>query len=120
MKSVKPQLNKMQIFKTNSDQNHSSGGKSGSFFFFTEDKQFIIKTMSQEEKMVIMRLLPSMINYLIENGCKSIISRIYGIYRVTYSGMSPIFLMLQKNNIKIQPGNSLQCLFDLKGSKFNR
>ena len=46
MKSVKPQLNKMQIFKTNSDQSHSSGGKSGSFFFFTEDRQFIIKTMS--------------------------------------------------------------------------
>ena len=34
--------------------------------------------------------------------------------------MQPIFLMLQKNNIKIQPGNSLNCLFDLKGSKCNR
>ena len=67
-----------------------------------------------------MDLLPSMITYLIENGCKSIISRIYGIYKVTYSGMQPIFLMLQKNNIKIQPGNSLNCLFDLKGSKCNR
>jgi hypothetical protein len=38
MKSVKPQSNKMQIFKTNRNQSHGSGGKSGSFFFFTEDR----------------------------------------------------------------------------------
>jgi hypothetical protein len=49
MKSVKPQLNKMQIFKTNQNESHGTGGKSGSFFFFTEDRQFIIKTMTPQE-----------------------------------------------------------------------
>ena len=50
MKSVKPELNRMQIFKTNSNQSHSDGGQSGSFFFFTEDKKYIIKTMTFQEK----------------------------------------------------------------------
>jgi hypothetical protein len=38
MKSVKLESNKMQIFKTNNNESHGSGGKSGSFFFFTEDR----------------------------------------------------------------------------------
>ena len=38
MMSVKPQLNKMQIFKTNQGTKATDGGASGSFFFFTEDK----------------------------------------------------------------------------------
>ena len=50
MKSVNPNNNKMQLFKTNESVQQSSGGRSGSFFFFTEDRQFIIKTMSYEEK----------------------------------------------------------------------
>jgi peptide subunit release factor RF-3 len=47
MKSVKPQENQMQIFKSNNDQHHSSGGASGSFFFFTQDRKFIIKTITK-------------------------------------------------------------------------
>lgn len=50
MKSVNPNNNKMQLFKTNESVQHSTGGRSGSFFFFTEDREFIIKTISYEEK----------------------------------------------------------------------
>ena len=35
MTSVKPQLNRLQIFKVKENQQHGNGGKSGSFFFFT-------------------------------------------------------------------------------------
>lgn len=59
MMSVKPQLNKHQIFKSNSKmQNDDSGGNSSSFFFFTEDKKFIIKTITVNEKNVLLRMLP--------------------------------------------------------------
>ena len=50
MNSIKLEQNKMQIFKTNENQSHGSGGKSGSFFFFTEDKKYIIKSMTEKEK----------------------------------------------------------------------
>ena len=76
------------------NQQHGNGGKSGSFFFFTEDKQFIIKTMSKKEKNILMDLLPNMVKYLIDNGGKSLISRNYGIFRIKCKGMSSIYLML--------------------------
>jgi hypothetical protein len=38
MKSVMLESNKMQIFKTNNNESHGTGGKSGSFFFFTQDR----------------------------------------------------------------------------------
>jgi 1-phosphatidylinositol-4-phosphate 5-kinase len=84
----------MQIFKTNRDEKHGSGGKSGSFFFFTEDRKFIIKTMTSKEKVNFIKFLPQMTKFIMETGGKSLISRVYGLYRVKYPGMAPIFLML--------------------------
>ena len=43
-KSFSPDLNTDQVFKAG----HGSG-KSGSFFFLTHDKKFMIKTVSQSE-----------------------------------------------------------------------
>ena len=93
---------------------------SGSFFFFTEDKQYIIKTMTYKEKKTLMKMLQSNVKFLIETGGKSMISRIYGVYKVKYPGMASIYLMLQKNNIQIEKQNTLMNTFDLKGSRFKR
>ena len=50
IKSLDPKNNRYQIFKTNQGEKHNDGGKSGSFFFFTQDKKFIIKTLKNSEK----------------------------------------------------------------------
>ena len=42
--SLSPALNKKQVFSAG-----EGSGKSGSFFFFSHDKQFIIKTMKEAE-----------------------------------------------------------------------
>jgi hypothetical protein len=55
---MKPESNKMQIFKASNNESHGSGGKSGSFFFFTEDRRFIVKTMTKLEKANLMEMLP--------------------------------------------------------------
>ena len=94
MKSVKPELNRMQIFKTNSNQSHGNGGMSGSFFFFTEDKKYIIKTMTFQEKKNLMTMLPNITKYMIETNGRSLISRVYGVYKVKYPGMNRIYLMI--------------------------
>jgi hypothetical protein len=49
IQSLDPKNNRYQIFKTNKGKKHNEGGKSGSFFFFTEDRQFIIKTLQYKE-----------------------------------------------------------------------
>lgn len=115
---MSPATNKAQLFKTSRNISHASGGKSGSFFFFTEDRRFIIKTMSRAEKDAFLKMLPRLTQHLAAHGGKSLISRIYGIYRVWYNGIQPIYLMLQKNNIPIEAGNEILCKFDLKGSRF--
>ena len=120
MKSISPATNKVQIFKTKENISHSSGGASGSFFFFTEDKKFIIKTMTKTEKDGFLKMLPFLIRHLAVNGGKSLISRIYGVFKVYYKGISPIYLTLQRNNIPIEEGNEIMAKFDLKGSRFTR
>jgi 1-phosphatidylinositol-4-phosphate 5-kinase len=120
MRSVRPELNRMQIFKTNSNQSHGSGGMSGSFFFFTEDKKYIIKTMTFEEKNTLLDMLPNITKYFMVTAGRSLISRVYGIYKVKYPGMNRIYLMIQRNNIMIQKHNMLLNTFDLKGSKYKR
>jgi 1-phosphatidylinositol-4-phosphate 5-kinase len=42
--SLNPEANKKMVFKAGESQ-----GKSGSFFFFSQDQQFIIKTMTEED-----------------------------------------------------------------------
>ena len=42
----------------------------------------------------MMGMLPAMARYMVETAGKSIISRVYGIYKVNYPGMNRIYLML--------------------------
>lgn len=99
---------------------HSKGGNSGSFFFFTEDNKFIIKTVNKREMETLIAFLPNMTDFLLQTGGKSLISRIYGLYKVQYSGITPIYLAVQRNNIRVEENNKIQSVFDLKGSKFCR
>jgi hypothetical protein len=50
--------------------------------------------MTNGEKNHFIKLLPEMTKFIMETGGKSLISRVYGLFRVKYPGMTPIFLML--------------------------
>lgn len=47
-KSFKPKYNREAVFKAG-----EGTGKSGSFFFFSSDNKFIIKTLKPEEKELL-------------------------------------------------------------------
>ena len=53
MKSLDPKTNRDSVFRAG-----EGAGASGSFFFFSKDRQFIIKTMSDEELKLFLKLLP--------------------------------------------------------------
>ena len=57
-----------------------SAGKSGSFFFFSHDNKFLIKTMKKEEKRIMLGMLDDYINHIKITDNNSLIARIYGIY----------------------------------------
>jgi hypothetical protein len=52
--SLAPKLNRESVFKAG----ESAGGSSGSFFFFSQDRKFLIKTMSPHEMKLFLSKLP--------------------------------------------------------------
>lgn len=59
-----------------------SEGKSGSFFFFSHDGKFLIKTISNKElKTMLGNFMNNFYEY-INNTPDSLIARVYGIYSI--------------------------------------
>ena len=94
-------------------------GASGSFFFFSHDRQFIIKTMSDEELAFFLKILPDYELHVKENP-ESIISRIYGCYTVRMEKIATVNLMLMANTLRFKNADNIERIFDLKGSTVSR
>ncbi|XAR68420.1 1-phosphatidylinositol-4-phosphate 5-kinase [Bertholletia excelsa] len=97
----------------------SSPGKSGSFFYLTNDDRYMIKTMKKAEVKVLLRMLSAYYNHFrsFEN---TLLTKIYGVHCVKLNGPA------QKKVRFIIMGN-LMCSelpvhrrFDLKGSSLGR
>ena len=71
-------------------------GKSGSFFFFSKDQKFVIKTMRRDEKKILIDMLDDMIIHL-KNHKKSLMVRIYGIYTLKTKMFGSVDLILMEN-----------------------
>ncbi len=110
--SLAAEFNKNQVFKAK-----ESAGKSGSFFFFSFDKKFLIKTMNNSELAVFRSALPKYLAFLRRNP-NSLIARIYGIFTVRMEDIVPVHLLLMANSA--QAGKNIENVFDLKGSIINR
>jgi 1-phosphatidylinositol-4-phosphate 5-kinase len=95
-------------------------GKSASFFFFTENKQFVIKTLKDEELDLLARkgLLERYYTYL-KNHPKSMLARFYGIFTIKIKFMKPINVIIM-DNIMGKHSDDIVRVFDLKGSTFQR
>ncbi|GMY22729.1 phosphatidylinositol 4-phosphate 5-kinase 6-like [Fagus crenata] len=97
----------------------SSPGKSGSFFYLTNDDRYMIKTMKKAEVKVFLRMLPAYYNHVrsFEN---TLVTKFYGLHCVRLTGAA------QKKVRFVIMGN-LFCSeyvihrrFDLKGSSHGR
>ena len=98
-------------------------GKGGAFFINSDDYEFILKTITEQEYKIMMRLLHNdMVEYFKLNG-NSIICRIYGVYKIKIdTGLlqsDEIYFILMKNVVGSFIENLL-CKYDLKGSSLNR
>ena len=110
--SLNPKNNENNINKIKESQ-----GKSGSFFFFSYDNQFIIKTINKGE-------LDTLINNLMENYCEnmkeneqSLLAKLYGAYSIIIGGVSKIHIVLMQNINPLGFNNIyFKRYFDLKGS----
>ena len=112
--SFDPELNREQAF-----QSGEGSGKSGSFFFLTHDKKFMIKTINASELKIMLNILPSYIKHHLKYP-DSLISKIFGVFTVKRQGMSPVILCLMENTVQLKNPEMLRYKFDLKGSTHGR
>jgi 1-phosphatidylinositol-4-phosphate 5-kinase len=92
-------------------------GKSGSFFFFSHDKRFLIKTLQGDEKKKMLLMLDSYLEHIKISGGKSLLARIYGIFTFKSNYFKNIDVILMENTARVKK----KCItFDLKGSLLYR
>ena len=112
--SLSPIFNREQVFKSG-----EGAGKSGSFFFFSHDKKYLIKTMFENEFQVMLRILPHYLEHHRRNP-DSLLAKIFGVFTVKKAGIKAFHLLLMENSVQVKSKQNLLACFDLKGSTQNR
>jgi len=112
--SLLPEKNREQVFHAG-----EGTGKSGSFFFFSHDKRFIIKTITKSELDTFLVIMKDYIEHFKKNP-KSLIVKIIGVFTVKRSGMGEVHTIVMENTLQIQELDRLKFVYDLKGSKIGR
>lgn len=102
----------------------NSPGKSGSFFYFSNDYKYIIKTIHRNEHIHLRKYLNTYYKY-VKNNPNTMICQYYGLHRVKLPRSfknriqnRKIYLVVMYN--VFPPWIKMNLTYDLKGSKFGR
>lgn len=58
-----------------------SPGKSGSVFFLSDDDRFLIKTVSHEEMLLLLKLIPAYYRHCADSPT-TLLTRFFGVHRI--------------------------------------
>jgi hypothetical protein len=102
-------------------------GKSGKNMWFTKDRRFVIKAISNQEYKFFLRIFASYYNHIISNGSHTLLCRIMGLYTIAMKGGHATRIIVM-NNVFYHPPTPMASaayvlmdeVFDLKGSAINR
>ncbi|KAF7984668.1 hypothetical protein HWV62_12932 [Athelia sp. TMB] len=94
-----------------------SPGKSGSFFYFSRDYRFIIKTIRHSEAKFLLSVLPDYHAHVKSNP-HTLLSRFYGLHRVKLPHGRKIHFVIMNN--LFPPHRDIHETYDLKGSTVGR
>ncbi|KAJ3114367.1 Phosphatidylinositol-4-phosphate 5-kinase [Phlyctochytrium bullatum] len=94
-----------------------SPGKSGSFFYFSQDYRFIIKTIHHSEHKFTRQILSHYYAHIKANP-QTLLSRIFGLHRVKLPGNKKIHFVVMGN--VFPPNKDIHETYDLKGSSVGR
>ena len=94
-----------------------SPGKSGSFFYFSRDYKYIIKTIHHAEHKLLRKILREYYKHVIDNP-NTLISQFYGLHRVKIPYGRKIHFVVMNN--LFPPHRDIHQMFDLKGSTIGR
>ena len=105
--------NNLKIIK----ESFASGGRSANPIIFTYDKKLLLKTISKSEKNVMLSILPEYHRKMRDT--KSLLCRIYGLYRIEVKGKQNMHIIVMRNMNEL-PSLTKYATFDLKGSTVQR
>ncbi|KAH0063273.1 SAICAR synthase-like protein, partial [Aureobasidium melanogenum] len=94
-----------------------SPGKSGSFFYFSRDYKYIIKTIHHAEHKFLRKILRDYYSHVQENP-NTLLSQFYGLHRVKIPYGRKIHFVVMNN--LFPPHRDIHRTFDLKGSTIGR
>lgn len=99
----------------------TSPGKSGSFFYYSRDYRFIIKTVHHSEHKQLRKILKEYYKHVKENP-NTLVSQFYGLHRVkmphSINGRRKIHFIVMNN--LFPPHRDIHLKYDLKGSTWGR
>ncbi|TVY37644.1 Phosphatidylinositol 4-phosphate 5-kinase [Lachnellula subtilissima] len=94
-----------------------SPGKSGSFFYFSRDYKYIIKTIHHAEHKFLRKILKDYYSH-VEQNPNTLLSQFYGLHRVKIPYGRKIHFVVMNN--LFPPHRDIHQTFDLKGSTIGR
>ncbi|KAF9358844.1 Phosphatidylinositol-4-phosphate 5-kinase [Mortierella sp. AD094] len=94
-----------------------SPGKSGSFFYFSQDYRFIIKTIHHAEHKFMRKILKDYFNHVKQNP-HTLLCRFFGLHRVKLPHGRKIHFVVMGN--VFPPNRDIHETYDLKGSTLGR
>ncbi|CAO3679208.1 unnamed protein product [Rhizopus stolonifer] len=94
-----------------------SPGKSGSFFYYSKDYRFIIKTIHHSEHKFMLKILKNYYEHICHNP-NTLLCRFYGLHRIKLPRGRKIHFVIMAN--VLPPNKDIHATFDLKGSTVGR
>ena len=95
-------------------------GKSGSFFYFTRDFKYIIKTVTDEEEKFLQKIAYRYYDHM-KNNPNSLIVRFFGLHKVRLAREQRYITVVVMENIFHTPDKfKMHERYDLKGSRVGR
>ena len=95
-------------------------GKSGSFFYFTRDFKYIIKTITEEEEVFLRKIAYKYYAHVQKNP-DSVIVRLYGLHKVRLARLQRFIAVVVMENLFYNEHNlKMHERYDLKGSTIGR
>jgi len=88
----------------------ADGVAAGSFFYFSGDNKYLVKTISASERRTLRRILRDYVAHF-QNNRHSLLSRIYGLYKLKLDDTTSTFVIM--GNV-FNPAIPVHQRFDLK------
>lgn len=118
IKSLGPEnfLGNLILIKNRSLRELCSTGKSGSFFYYSYDSKFVLKTISVHEFEFFENILQDYYNHIVKNP-NSMLQRFFGMHTMYFNDIKMHFVIM--NNV-FNTNVQVHYKYDLKGSTYQR